>query len=84
MLLKVLELQSRYKSDKRFKLDERFVDDNDRPLGAGAEAEADESVDVSQADEKARQFNILQDVLGIPAHSFVSRHELKNDKKKIK
>ncbi|XP_041984970.1 probable RNA-binding protein CG14230 [Aricia agestis] len=57
---KVLELQSRYKADKRFTLDERFVDDESDNDNQGEEA-----VDLGQVDEKSKQLNILQDVLGV-------------------
>lgn len=65
-------------------LDERFVDDDDGPVGDGSAAEADENVDLGQTDEKAKQLHILQDVLGIPIKSSVSRNEATNDKKKNK
>ncbi|KOB79443.1 50kDa lectin [Operophtera brumata] len=59
---KVLDLQSRYKSDKRFTLDERFIegDHSDEEQG-----EAVENVELEQKDEKNKQLDILQDVLGI-------------------
>lgn len=49
-------MQSRYKSDKRFVLDEKFI-----------EEEAEEDCDVVEniVDEKTRQLNILQNVLGV-------------------
>lgn len=57
-------MQSRYKSDKRFTLDERFIEeeksDNEKEQG-----EEIENVDLEQKDEKNKQLDILQDVLGI-------------------
>lgn len=57
-------MQSRYKSDKRFTLDERFIEeeksDNEKDQG-----EEIENVDLEQKDEKNKQLDILQDVLGI-------------------
>ncbi|XP_039758919.1 probable RNA-binding protein CG14230 [Pararge aegeria] len=64
---KVLDLQSRYKSDKRFTLDERFVEDSESEKDEG-EVEQ-EKVDLNQADEKSKQMNILQDVLGVTIKS---------------
>ncbi|CAH2042461.1 unnamed protein product, partial [Iphiclides podalirius] len=61
---KVLDLQSRYKSDKRFTLDERFIDEDQ----SGDENELrknDEKVDIGQSNETLKQLNILQDVLGV-------------------
>ncbi|CAG9563942.1 unnamed protein product [Danaus chrysippus] len=60
---KVLDLQSTYKADKRFVLDERFVEDE-----SGSDAEAahqDENVEIGQADEKSKQLDILQNLLGV-------------------
>ncbi|KOB75649.1 50kDa lectin [Operophtera brumata] len=59
---KVLDLQSRYKSDKRFTLDERFVEAENSEEEQG---EAVENVELEQKDEKNKQLDILQDVLGI-------------------
>lgn len=72
MLLKVLDLQSRYKSDKRFVLDEKFIDD-----------EAEEDVDGVEniVDEKTRQLNILQNVLGVAVQSSTNKEP---DNKKTK
>ncbi|CAG5048915.1 unnamed protein product [Parnassius apollo] len=76
---KVLDLQSRYKSDKRFVLDERFIDD----YGSDHESTVDhnEGVDLEQTDEKSKQLNILQDVLGVS----IKRNNFKSTQKsKIK
>ncbi|CAK1584429.1 unnamed protein product [Parnassius mnemosyne] len=60
---KVLELQSRYKSDKRFVLDERFI--NDDRSDHESTVNDNEVVDLERTDEKSKQLNILQDVLGV-------------------
>ncbi|XP_045522592.1 probable RNA-binding protein CG14230 [Pieris brassicae] len=57
---KVLELQSKYKTDKRFVLDERFAEESNE------EDDNIENIELNQADEKATQLNILQNVLGVP------------------
>lgn len=64
MFRKVLDLQSRYKSDKRFTLDERFIEE-DNANGEEAAPEENETVELEQKDEKNKQLDILQDVLGI-------------------
>lgn len=76
-------MQSRYKSDKRFTLDERFIDDEDD--GEQEETNQDpsnnnEEVELSTADEKAKQMNILQDVLGVT----IKQRFTENDSKKSK
>lgn len=58
-------MQSRYKADKRFVLDERFIED-DKSDDENHTEEKDEGVELGQADEKYKQLNILQDVLGVP------------------
>nr|XP_026494090.1 probable RNA-binding protein CG14230 [Vanessa tameamea] len=72
---KVLDLQSRYKSDKRFVLDERFVEDNSASEKEDNGEQRDE-IEIGQADEKAKQLNILQDVLGV---TIKSRYENQYD-----
>ncbi|CAF4808380.1 unnamed protein product [Pieris macdunnoughi] len=57
---KVLDLQSKYKTDKRFVLDERFAEESNE------EDDNIENIELNQADEKATQLNILQNVLGVP------------------
>ncbi|XP_050312446.1 nucleolar protein 8 [Anthonomus grandis grandis] len=52
---KLLELQSRYKNDKRFALDERFIEDEQ-----GEEAAVEDDVEK----EKQDQLKILNEVLG--------------------
>ncbi|KAL1501096.1 hypothetical protein ABEB36_006484 [Hypothenemus hampei] len=53
---KLLELQSKYKNDKRFLLDERFIDDNDK-------IESEEQLDDLEL-EKQEQLKILEQVVG--------------------
>lgn len=70
MCFQLLELQSHFASDKRFALDERFyesdevLDDTYGTVKTAAGAE----------DERRRQLEILQDVLGYQIHT-------KDDKK---
>ncbi|XP_066249162.1 probable RNA-binding protein CG14230 [Euwallacea similis] len=53
---KLLELQSRYKNDKRFILDKRFID---------KETPNDSAVDIDDLEvEKSQQMKILEEVLG--------------------
>lgn len=61
---KVLDLQSRYKSDKRFVLDERFIEE-DSASEKEDNLEISEEIQVGQVDEKSKQLDILQDVLGV-------------------
>ncbi|XP_038211039.1 probable RNA-binding protein CG14230 [Zerene cesonia] len=81
---KVLDLQSRYKSDKRFVLDQRFAEDsdegNEEELGV-KNVEEDETVELEQADEKSKQVKILQDVLGVAIRS---KHQESSSKTKAK
>ncbi|XP_061720360.1 nucleolar protein 8 [Cydia pomonella] len=78
---KVLDLQSRYKSDKRFVLDERFIED-DQTEDEAAEVDGDrdpsEPVQGTQGDEKTKQIKILEDVLGVA----IQPHTNKPDKDK--
>ncbi|XP_013137403.1 PREDICTED: probable RNA-binding protein CG14230 [Papilio polytes] len=72
---KILDLQSRYKSDKRFTLDERFIDDqSDDENNEEKATTGDDRVDVGQVDEKSKQLNILQDVLGVTIKTHNSEH----------
>ncbi|XP_049788063.1 probable RNA-binding protein CG14230 isoform X1 [Schistocerca cancellata] len=66
---KLLELQSKYANDKRFTLDERFYESDDDE----ASVEPDKVVEFQ--DEKKRQLNILQDVLGDTAHVLPEKRE---------
>ncbi|XP_050681446.1 nucleolar protein 8 [Leptidea sinapis] len=76
---KVLDLQSKYKSDKRFALDERFMEES-----SDEEKEANEidfeKVELEQADEKSKQFNILQDVLGVSIKQKPKEQNIKKSK----
>lgn len=58
MCFQLLELQSQFASDNRFALDERFYESDEE-----VSAEASDSVQIVE-DERRRQFEILQDVLG--------------------
>lgn len=77
---KVLDLQSRYKSDKRFTLDERFIDDEEE--SESQKHSDNEEVEIVHADEKAKQLNILQNVLGITIKSKTSEADNKRVKSK--
>ncbi|XP_063830598.1 probable RNA-binding protein CG14230 isoform X2 [Ostrinia nubilalis] len=78
---KVLDLQSRYKSDKRFILDERFIeDDQSEEEGGQGKPDEEERIDLNNADEKTKQLNILQDVLGVS----IKARPTDNDSRKIK
>ncbi|XP_021932092.1 nucleolar protein 8-like isoform X2 [Zootermopsis nevadensis] len=71
---KLLELQSRFASDNRFALDERFYESDEEVC-----AEASDSVQTARVeDERRRQFEILKDVLGHP----IPIKEDKKDKSK--
>ncbi|XP_014365898.2 probable RNA-binding protein CG14230 [Papilio machaon] len=79
---KVLDLQSRFKSDKRFTLDERFIDDqSDDEKNEENDTVNDDRVDVGQVDEKSKQLNILQDVLGVTIKAHNSEHAQKTKPK---
>lgn len=60
MCFQLLELQSRFASDKRFVLDERFYE-SDEEVPAETSGSAETS---GVEDERKIQFEILQDVLG--------------------
>jgi hypothetical protein len=60
LCFQLLELQSRFASDKRFVLDERFCEsDEEVPVETSGSAETSHV-----EDERKMQFEILQDVLG--------------------
>ena len=75
-------MQSRYKSDKRFTLDERFIDDDDEVEEETSQKQSynNEVIELGTADEKAKQMNILQDVLGVT----IRQRFTENDSKKSK
>ncbi|CAG4947379.1 unnamed protein product [Colias eurytheme] len=83
---KVLDLQSRYKSDKRFVLDERFAEDSDEGDAVASEKqlEEDETVELERADEKSKQVKILQDVLGVAIRSNHTKPQDSSSKTKAK
>uniref|UniRef100_A0A2A4JLV8 RRM domain-containing protein n=1 Tax=Heliothis virescens TaxID=7102 RepID=A0A2A4JLV8_HELVI len=80
---KVLDLQSRYKSDKRFTLDERFIDDDGEEETDQRQDNNSEEVELGTADEKAKQMNILQDVLGVTIKQKYTDNDSKNKKPKL-
>nr|XP_023016881.1 nucleolar protein 8 [Leptinotarsa decemlineata] len=57
---KLLELQSRYKNDKRFNLDSRFLEPDDTEMKEVHE----EDEDISLVEEKNKEYEILEKVLG--------------------
>ncbi|KAJ8972312.1 hypothetical protein NQ314_000227 [Rhamnusium bicolor] len=59
---KLLELQSKYKNDKRFVLDARFLDK--RETGGGKNANDVEGEEISLEEEKKKEYEILEQVLG--------------------
>ncbi|KAJ2948429.1 hypothetical protein O0L34_g7672 [Tuta absoluta] len=80
---KVLELQSRYKSDKRFTLDERFIEnEHDETEIKDLEDNENEYVEMGPEDEKNKQLDILQDVLGVairrPTQEQVNNKKIKS------
>ncbi|XP_072942908.1 probable RNA-binding protein CG14230 [Epargyreus clarus] len=80
---KVLDMQSRYKADKRFVLDERFVEDDKSDEEPNIVENNDEDVELGQVDEKYKQLNILQDVLGVPIKVKQPQDPTKQTKSKI-
>ncbi|KAJ8717302.1 hypothetical protein PYW08_005701 [Mythimna loreyi] len=80
---KVLDLQSRYKSDKRFALDERFIEDDDEEKASQEQSYNNEEVELGTADEKAKQMNILQDVLGVTIKQKYTENDSKKSKPKL-
>lgn len=71
-------MQSRYKSDKRFTLDERFIDDDEDEESENKQSNTTEEVELGTEDEKAKQMNILQDVLGV---TLKTKYSENNDSK---
>ncbi|CAG9863184.1 unnamed protein product [Phyllotreta striolata] len=60
---KLLELQSKFKNDKRFTLDERFLENNEaESVEVAPNQEANEDVPIEE--EKKREYEILEQVLG--------------------
>ncbi|KAL4701996.1 hypothetical protein ACJJTC_010924 [Scirpophaga incertulas] len=78
---KVLDLQSKYKSDKRFILDERFVEDG--PEEVEKTIMEDDTIDLGNADEKTKQLNILEDLLGVPLKTKTDKTENQKTKPKL-
>lgn len=65
MYFQLLELQSHFASDKRFALDERFYESDEEVL---ADTNGTVKTAAGAEDERRRQFEILQDVLGHQIH----------------
>lgn len=64
----MLELQTRYKNDKRFVLDSRFLDENNEENETGNSLENEE---ISMEEEKKKEYDILEQILGkkvVPKH----------------
>ncbi|RVE43761.1 hypothetical protein evm_011610 [Chilo suppressalis] len=81
---KVLDLQSRYKSDKRFILDERFIEDgNSEEEKDCTHNDNEDKIDLGDADEKTKQLNILQDVLGVSIKTRTTKPEMNKTKSKL-
>ncbi|XP_056645944.1 probable RNA-binding protein CG14230 [Diorhabda sublineata] len=59
---KLLELQSKYKNDKRFTLDQRFLDNEQEE--EDAEPHNIDNEDISLEAEKKKEYEILEEVLG--------------------
>ncbi|CAH1109780.1 unnamed protein product [Psylliodes chrysocephalus] len=60
---KLLELQSKYKNDKRFTLNEKFLDDNITECQENLISQ--ENIDdISLEEEKKKEYEILEEVLG--------------------
>ncbi|CAG9835348.1 unnamed protein product [Diabrotica balteata] len=60
---KLLELQSKYKNDKRFTLDARFLND-EKIEQQSVENSINENEDISLEEEKRQEYAILEKVLG--------------------
>lgn len=83
---KVLDLQSRYKSDKRFILDERFVEEKESESEEDGKERVDsdnEEIQLEQTDEKIKQLNILGDVLGVAIKTKAVEQDSKKSKIKM-
>lgn len=59
---KLLELQSKYKNDKRFTLDQRFLDNEQEE--EVVEPQSNDNEDISIEEEKKKEYEILEQVLG--------------------
>jgi len=61
---KLMELQSRFKNDKRFTMDARFLEDQSDEEAENGKNETQEDQEVSYENEKEKQLDILEQVLG--------------------
>uniref|UniRef100_A0A6P7H9Y6 Probable RNA-binding protein CG14230 n=1 Tax=Diabrotica virgifera virgifera TaxID=50390 RepID=A0A6P7H9Y6_DIAVI len=70
---KLLELQSKYKNDKRFALDARFLNE-DKTEEQNVENTTNENEDISLEEEKRQEYAILEKVLGKKVLSRNEKH----------
>ncbi|KAF2900570.1 hypothetical protein ILUMI_05612 [Ignelater luminosus] len=70
---KLMALQSKFKNDKRFTLDARFLEESENE--EQLQNNEIEDKEISHEDEKQKQFEILEEVLG----KKISRKQVKND-----
>lgn len=61
---RLLKLQSRFKNDKRFKMDEQFWDDEDETAGTVEEPAQQNGGGEGEDDERQWQYGILESVMG--------------------
>lgn len=57
------KLQSRFQNDQRFKMNEKFLDDNDDDA-EGNEIEAVDDTEDAKSDERKWQYEMLESVIG--------------------
>nr|XP_022911769.1 probable RNA-binding protein CG14230 [Onthophagus taurus] len=72
---KLLELQSKYKNDKRFMLDERFLEDNDNLNSDNEDVVRKDVVENDLVQEKQDDLTVLEEILGT---------KINRDKEKVK
>ncbi|XP_023232695.1 nucleolar protein 8-like isoform X2 [Centruroides sculpturatus] len=76
---KLLELQTRFKNDERFQLDERFLESDDDGGNEKEGLEKLETMDILE--ERKRNFEILQNVIGVQFPIEPSNKKLKQNYK---